>query len=100
VARPPVLELDYADLAQAQTWIAVPFDVARGLGSLRVWMDLEGPRAAAATADLRLVNVRARLAPDLPELALANLRGRLGWNSRGGRRRSPHRLSVLPPPRD
>ncbi|HEV8259252.1 MAG TPA: DUF3971 domain-containing protein, partial [Burkholderiales bacterium] len=78
------LELDYADLAQAQTWIAVPFDVARGLGSLRVWMDLEGPRAAAGTADLRLVNVRARLAPDLPELALANLRGRLGWNSRGG----------------
>jgi len=79
------LEFGYADLAQAQTWIAVPLDVARGLGSLRVWMDLEGPRVAAATADLHLVNVQARLAPDLPELALANLRGRLGWNSRGGR---------------
>jgi len=79
------LEFGYADLALAQTWIAVPLDVARGLGSLRVWMDLEGPRVAAATADLRLVNVQARLAPDLPELALANLRGRLAWNSRGGR---------------
>jgi uncharacterized protein (TIGR02099 family) len=79
------LEFGYADLTQAQTWIAVPFDLARGLGSLRVWMDLEGPRMAAATADLRLVNVQARLAPDLPELALASLRGRLAWNSRGGR---------------
>jgi uncharacterized protein (TIGR02099 family) len=79
------LEFAYADLAQAQTWIEAPLDVARGLGSLRVWMVLEGPRVAAATADLRLVNMQARLAPDLPELALANLRGRLAWNSRGGR---------------
>ena len=79
------LEFGYADLAQAQTWFAVPLDVARGLGSLRVWMDLEGSRVAAATADLRLVNVQARLAPDLPELALDNLRGRLGWNNHGGR---------------
>jgi len=94
------LEFGYADLAQAQTWIAVPLDVARGLGSLRVWMDLEGPRVAAATADLRLVNVQARLAPNLPELALANLQGRLAWNSRGGARRSAHRRSVLPLPTD
>ncbi len=79
------LDFDYADLAQAQTWLAVPIDVARGLGSLRVWMDLEGPQVVAATADLGLANVQARLAPDLPELALANLRGRLAWNSRGGR---------------
>ncbi len=79
------LEFGYADLAQAQIWIAVPLDVARGLGTLRVWMDLEGPRVVAATADLRLVNVQARLAPDLPELSLANLRGRVAWNSRGGR---------------
>jgi uncharacterized protein (TIGR02099 family) len=79
------LEFGYADLAQAQTWIAVPLDVARGLGSLSVWMDLEGPRVAVATADVRLSNVQARLAPDLPELALANLRGRLAWNSRGER---------------
>lgn len=79
------LDFGYADLAQAQTWIAVPFDVARGLGSLRVWMDLEGPRVVAATADLSLVNVQARLAPDVPELALANLRGQLAWNSRAGR---------------
>ncbi len=79
------LEFGYADLAQAQTWIALPLDVARGLGSLRFWMDLEGPRVAAATADLHLVNVQARLAPDLPELELANLRGRLAWNGRGGR---------------
>ncbi|MGQ0578061.1 MAG: YhdP family protein [Betaproteobacteria bacterium] len=79
------LEFGYADLAQAQTWIALPLDVVRGLGSLRFWMDLEGPRLAAATADLHLVNVQARLAPDLPELELADLRGRLAWSSRGGR---------------
>src|SRR6185503_2308763 len=79
------LEFGYANMAQAQTWIAVPVDVARGLGSLRIWMDLEGPRVVAATADLQLVNVQTRLGPELPELALANLRGRLAWSDRQGR---------------
>ncbi|HKQ24590.1 MAG TPA: YhdP family protein [Burkholderiales bacterium] len=79
------LDIGSADLTQAQTWIAVPIDVARGLGSLSVWMDLENSEIAAATADLRLVDVQARLSPDLPELALANLRGRLGWEKRGSR---------------
>ncbi|HWH49258.1 MAG TPA: YhdP family protein [Burkholderiales bacterium] len=79
------LEFGYANMAQAQTWIAVPVDVARGLGSLRIWMDLEGPRVVAATADLQLVNVQTRLGPELPELALANLRGRLAWSNRQGR---------------
>ena len=77
------LEVGSADLAEAQTWIAAPIDVAHGLGSMSVWMDLENSSVAAATADLRLVNVQARLAPDLPELALASLRGRLGWDRRG-----------------
>ncbi len=84
------LEFGYADLAQAQTWIAVPFDVTRGLGALRVWMDLEGPRVAAATADLRLVNVQARLAPDLPELALAEST-RSTWLEQQWRAHADHR---------
>ena len=90
------LEVGSVDLAQAQTWIAVPIDVTRGLGSMSVWMDLENSSVAAATADLRLVNVQARLAPDLPELALASLRGRLGWDSAGGAPRSPRSRSDSP----
>lgn len=75
----------YANLAQAQTWIPLPLDLARGLGSLRVWLDLTGTQVSAVTADVRLVNVRTRLAPDLPELVLANLQGRLDWKRHGER---------------
>ncbi|HLY91577.1 MAG TPA: hypothetical protein VKQ27_21520, partial [Acetobacteraceae bacterium] len=78
-------EIDYADLALAQTWIPVPLEVSSGFGSLRLWLDLNGTRLGAATADLRLVNVRTRLAADLPDLALSEVYGRLGWTRRGDR---------------
>lgn len=77
-------EFGYADLAQAQAWIALPLEVARGLGALRIWLDIDANRIGGATADLRLVNVEVRLAPDLPQLALTRLEGRLGWRQRAG----------------
>lgn len=78
-------EFSYADLALAQTWIALPLDIARGLGALRIWLDLENSRVRGATADLKLVNVEVRLAPDLPQLALTQVQGRLGWTQREDR---------------
>ncbi len=79
------VEIDHANLALAQEWIPAPFELSSGFGSLRLWMDLEGTRVGAATADVRLVDVKTRLAADLPELALSALQGRLGWVRRGDR---------------
>ena len=76
-------EIGYADLALVQVWIPAPLPLTSGLGSLRLWLELNGTRLGAATADLGLVNVHTRLAPDLPELALSEVHGRLSWTQRG-----------------
>ena len=78
-------EFEYANLALAQAWIPAPLQLSSGLGSLRLWLEVNGMRLAAATADLRLVNVQARLAPELPDLALSEVHGRLSCSLRGDR---------------
>lgn len=78
-------EIGYANLALAQVWIPAPLELTSGLGSLRLWLELSGTRLGAATADLRLVDVRTRLASDLPDLALSEVHGRLGWTQSGDR---------------
>jgi uncharacterized protein (TIGR02099 family) len=78
-------EIDYANLVLAQAWIPAPLELSSGFGSLRLWLELNGTHLGAATADLSLVNVQTRLAPDLPDLALTEVHGRLGWTQRGDR---------------
>ncbi len=78
-------EIGYADLALAQVWIPAPLVLSSGLGSLRLWLELNGTHVGAATADLGLVNVQTRLASDLPDLALSEVHGRLSWKQRGER---------------
>ncbi len=78
-------QIGYADLALVQQWIPSPLQLGSGLGSMRLWLRRDGTGLNAATADLGLVNVRARLAPDLPELALSEVRGRLSWTQTGDR---------------
>ena len=78
-------EIGYANLALAQVWIPAPLELTSGLGSLRLWLERGGTQLGAATADLRLVNVRTRLASNLPELSLSEVHGRLGWTQRGDR---------------
>lgn len=70
------LELDYADLAGWRTWADYPVDLGQGRGALRLWAAWEDGQARG-TADLALEGVRARLAPDLAELDVAEMRGRL-----------------------
>ena len=81
----------YAEVGQvvlplAQAWVDLPLEISSGTGSLHLWLDVAGTRITAATADLRLANVRGKLEPQLPELALASLAGRLGWKDDGQRR--------------
>ncbi len=70
------VELDYADLAGWQPWVDYPVDLPQGRGALRVWGEL-AKGDGHLTADVALEEVRIRLGQKLPELELANLRGRI-----------------------
>lgn len=72
-------KLDYADLAAWRAWVDYPIELPRGAGALRAWLSFGGGRLADLTADVRLADVRTRLAADLPELSLTQLNGRIGW---------------------
>ncbi len=73
------VNLDHADIAAWRTWIPFSVDFPRGTGALRAWMTVNRQELTEVTADVRLANVRARLAADLPELDLSDLSGRVGW---------------------
>jgi len=73
------VRLDYADIAAWKEWLPLPVPIASGEGALRLWFDFAAGQATGLTADLSLADVKARLGPELPELALARLSGRAGW---------------------
>ena len=68
--------LDYADLAAWKAWVDYPVDLPQGRGAVRLWAGREDG-AWQGTADLRLADLRVRLARDLPELDLQGLSGRV-----------------------
>lgn len=70
-------EIDYADLAGWRTWIDYPVSMPQGSGALRLWLNFAQAQLTAITADVRLVDVRLQLRPNLPELDLLRLDGRL-----------------------
>ena len=70
-------ELDYADLAVWRTWVDYPVSLPQGNGALRLWLGFASKELISATADVRLADVRLQLRPDLPELDLLQLEGRL-----------------------
>lgn len=72
-------QLDYADLAAWKIWLPLPESLKQGSGALRGWLDIEDGKISGLTADLGLVNVQTRLAPELPPLDIRVLSGRLGW---------------------
>lgn len=89
------VQLDYADLAGWRPWIALPFELASGAGALRAWASFDRGTASELLADVRLAGVRARLAPELPVLDLAELAGRVGWKQSGdGFELSTRRLAL------
>lgn len=72
----------YADLAQADmtawaAWLDLPLEWTRGRGGVRLWLDFADLQPRELTADLHLADVALRLRPDLPELTLIHLDGRL-----------------------
>ncbi|MFT4174146.1 MAG: YhdP family protein [Rhodocyclaceae bacterium] len=76
--------LDRADLAAWRQWIDYPFELPQGKGGVHAWLNFEGHRVAGLTADVAVRDARLRLAPDLPELGLTSLSGRLRGAMREG----------------
>jgi len=70
-------ELDYADLAGWRPWVDYPVALPQGSGALRLWLGFAQRQLVSATADVRLADVRMQLRPNLPELDLLQLEGRL-----------------------
>lgn len=79
------VQVDYADIAAWRTWLRFPVEFPQGAGALRMWMTVGAGRVTQLTADLKLAHVRTRLAPDLAELNLAELSGRVMWKASLGR---------------
>ncbi|MBU1692240.1 MAG: TIGR02099 family protein [Gammaproteobacteria bacterium] len=72
-------KLAHADIAAWQAWLPFPFELQHGYGGVQAWLGLKAGGVSEVTADVRLNDVVARFASDLPPLDLHSLSGRLGW---------------------
>ncbi|MCW5606309.1 MAG: hypothetical protein KIT18_17340, partial [Burkholderiales bacterium] len=73
------VQLEYADIAAWRTWVPFPVEFPSGSGALRLWMGFGDRGLKDIVADVRLADVKTRLAQDLPQLELAELSGRISW---------------------
>lgn len=71
-------KFDHADIAAWQAWLPIP-ELQHGYGGVRAWLGFKAGKVGEVTADIRLSDVAAHLAGDLPQLDLHSLSGRLGW---------------------
>ena len=70
-------DLPRGDVAQLKRYVDLPFELAGGQGSLRLWLDFQNNHWRSATADMQLTGVAVRLASDVEPLAIARAGGRL-----------------------
>ena len=77
------VRLDYADVAAWREWLPLPGQIASGTGALRIWFQFAQQEAREIIADVELADVKATLSPELPEIALAHLSGRVGTRKSG-----------------
>ena len=71
--------LDYTDMAAWRSWLDLPFQLERGSGGVRAWIAIGNKQLRGITADVRLNDVLARLKPELPQLNMPHVSGRLSW---------------------
>ena len=87
--------LDYTDVTAWRPWLDLPSEFSRGRGALRGWLGIAQGRVSEITVDMDLHDVVTRLAQDVPELALLDLRGRAAWKDiEGDLEVSTSRLSM------
>ena len=71
--------LDDSNFGAWHSWLPLPYDLQSGYGGARVWVDFNGGRLLGVSTDLRLRDVKARMAEALPQIDLQSLSGKLGW---------------------
>lgn len=77
-------QLDYTDVTAWRPWLDLPDEFSRGRGALRGWLSVKGGKMTEIIADLDLHDVVTRLAENLPEMTLLDLRGRAAWKKVAG----------------
>jgi len=88
-------QLDYTDVTAWRPWLNLPSQFSRGRGALRGWLGIKDGRVTQITADMDLRGVVAKLAEDVPEMAMPELRGRATWQEiAGGFEVSTRQLSM------
>ncbi len=88
-------QLDHADITAWRPWLDLPKEFSRGRGALRGWLGFEKGGITQITTDLILRNVATKLADDVPEMVLLNLRGRFVWKDlAGGMEISTRKLAM------
>ncbi len=73
------VQLDYTDIAAWREWVDFPVYFPHGAGAVRVWAALDKGEPSEITADVQIAQVKTRLAPDVRDLQLDELKGRIGW---------------------
>ena len=73
------LQIAYTDFALWRQWLPWPALPTRGTGAVRAWLDVSDGSVEQVTGDIRLADVLTRLDSHLPELALTQVNGRVGW---------------------
>ena len=77
-------QLDYTNVTAWRPWLDLPGEFSQGRGALRGWLDIEAGKVTGITADLGLRDVVTRLAEDVSEMRLLDLRGRAAWKEVAG----------------
>src|SRR3989338_9383418 len=77
-------QLDYTNVTAWRPWLDLPGEFSQGRGALRGWLGVDGGKVTEIIADLNLRDVVTRLAEDVPEMTLLNLRGRAAWKKVAG----------------
>jgi uncharacterized protein (TIGR02099 family) len=77
-------QFEFIDITAWRSWLDLPKQFSMGRGAMRSWLTLAAGRIAGVTADMALSDVTVKLGDDVPELALASLRGRAGWQQLDG----------------
>lgn len=73
------VSLGRTDIAAWAAWVDFPYPLRRGTGGVWAWLDIAKGKPVGVTADVRLSDVKTRLAKSLPELNFKQLTGRLAW---------------------
>ena len=69
--------LPRTDVRELRRYVDLPFELNEGDGALRAWLEFERGDPRSLTLDMALRAVKLRVAPELPELDLAKIGGRL-----------------------